>query len=276
MPTPPALEVSDLTASYGRREPTLHNVNIALAPGEFVAMLGPNGAGKTTLVRTISGLLSLHDGTVRSGSVALAGKRIDRLRPAARVRIGLAQSMEGRRLFPDLTVEDNLRVGQLTRRLGRSASRTEIDEALEPFAQLVPKRHQLAGSLSGGEQQMVALVRAMLAKPSVLLLDEPSLGLSPQMTAEIGRQLQRIRRSGVAVLLIEQNAAMALALADRAYVLERGRIVLSGTAAELLADASVRESYLGLSGDQRSAYRSQWQQQRDGERSVAPTGATQR
>ncbi|MFB9185741.1 ABC transporter ATP-binding protein [Dactylosporangium sucinum] len=221
----------------------LRGVSLAVPPGRIVALLGANGAGKTTLLRALSGLLDVHDGAVTKGAVTLDDRPIHRLRPSAIVRRGVTQVMEGRRTFAELTVEENLRLGAHTRRRGRA-------EALERMYALFPvlqqRRGSIAGYLSGGEQQMLAMGRALMSEPKYLLLDEPSLGLAPRMVEQVRDLIVEINRGGTSVLLVEQNATMALSIAEHGYVLENGKVVLDKPAAELLADEDIREFYLGL------------------------------
>ncbi|WP_344613554.1 ABC transporter ATP-binding protein [Dactylosporangium salmoneum] len=220
----------------------LRGVDLAVPEGRIVALLGANGAGKTTLLRALSGLLGVHHGTVARGSVTLAGAPIHRLRPAAIVRRGVSQVMEGRRTFAELTVEENLRLGAHTRRRGAADT---LARMYELFPVLKQRRGAVAGYLSGGEQQMLAMGRALMSGPAYLLLDEPSLGLAPRMVEQVRDLIVEINRAGTAVLLVEQNAAMALSVAEHGYVLENGRVVLDKPAAELLADDDIREFYLG-------------------------------
>ena len=221
----------------------LRGVSLEVPQGAIVALLGPNGAGKTTALRACTGLLPLHRGAVRSGTISLDGKRIDRIGAPEIVRAGIAQVMEGRRVFAELTVEENLRVGSYSNRSGLGE---RLRRMFELFPVLGERRTQSAGYLSGGEQQMLAIARALVARPRLLLLDEPSLGLAPLLVQEIFREIARINREdGVTILLVEQNAHLALGLASRGYVIETGRIVLEDLAPALLANPQVREAYLG-------------------------------
>jgi ABC-type branched-subunit amino acid transport system ATPase component len=238
------LNLEELHVSYGGVR-ALHGVSLTVAEGELVAVLGSNGAGKSTLLRTISGTLALQGGVVDRGSVALDGRSLLRLDPAEVVRAGVVQVPEGRRVFADLSVEENLRAGGLARQ-GRAERVAARDRVYELFPRLHERRSQRAGLLSGGEQQMLAIGRALMAEPRVLLLDEPSLGLAPQLVDHIGEIVVKIHEQGVSVVLVEQNAAMALAIAQRAYVLEVGRVTLSGDVAELRRSEEVRERYLGI------------------------------
>jgi branched-chain amino acid transport system ATP-binding protein len=230
--------VEDLAVYYGGIQ-ALKGISIELVRGELLAIIGANGAGKTTLLRTISGVLR-----ARAGSIRFEGREINRLSPYAIVHLGIAHSPEGRQLFPGLTVLENLRLGAVQRR-----DRAEIDKDLEYVYSLFPvlreRRLQRAGTLSGGEQQMCAIGRALMARPRLLLLDEPSLGLAPLLVERIFDVIARLKSEGVTLLLVEQNAHMALEVADRAYVMETGRIKLSGSAAELAADPEVERAYLG-------------------------------
>lgn len=231
------LEVENLVAGYGRIE-ALHGVSLTLAQGELVALVGANGAGKTTLLRTISGLLPC-----KSGQVKLLDGDITNSSPDYRVQQGLAQVLEGRQVFGPLSIQDNLR-------LGAYANREGTDERLQQMYELFPvlheKKHLAAGTLSGGQQQMLAIARALMSKPRVLLLDEPSMGLAPLLVREVFRVIQRLKDQGIPILLVEQNARAALAIADRGYVLETGKISLSGKSADLTNDERVRSAYLGL------------------------------
>jgi ABC-type branched-subunit amino acid transport system ATPase component len=239
----PLLRVRELDVSYAGAMRALRRVSIDVPPGAVVAVLGANGAGKSTLLRAISGTLAFEGGAIDAGAIELDGRRLDRMDPAAVVRAGVVQVPEGRQVFAHLTVEENLRAGGLPLpRAGRGPAR---DRVYELFPVLRERAGQRAGLLSGGEQQLLAIGRALMAAPRVLLLDEPSLGLAPRMVERIGEVIAGIHRRGTAVLLVEQNAALALALADLAYVLEVGRVALHGPAAQLAATDQIRERYLG-------------------------------
>ena len=233
------LEIEDLKVSYDEVQ-VLMGVNLEVRDREIVALLGANGAGKTTILKTISGLVKPADGAIR-----FEGKSIAGLRPDAIVGLGIAQVPEGRRIFPQLTVEENLRAGAHlvsdTKRL-----RSNLGRVYELFPRLKDRHRQFGQTLSGGEQQMLALGRAMMSEPRLLLLDEPSLGLAPLIVLEVARSILSFCDAGITLLLVEQNANLALALASRAYVLETGSITLSGTAAELRSNPDVVASYLGI------------------------------
>jgi len=234
-----ALRISGLTAGYGPVT-VLQGIDLDVGTGELVVMLGANGAGKTTTMRAVSGLIP------REGAVEFNGVSISRSTPDEIVRAGIAQVPQGRGTFPELSVEDNLLTGAYTRR-DSSGIRADIDKWFGVFPRLAERRSQRAGSLSGGEQQMLAIARALMSRPLLLLCDEPSLGLAPIVTQELFRVLGELNRAeGLSVLLVEQNANLAMSIASRVYLLETGRIVSSGSAAELSADDSIRKAYLGF------------------------------
>ena len=233
------LEVRDLRASYGRGE-VLHGVSLDVAAGAIVTVIGANGAGKTTLVNAVMGVLKSE------GQIRLAGDEVAHLKLERRVTKGLCLIPERRELFASLTVEDNLRLGGIRRPAGERAE--SLEKIYAQFPRLQERRRQLAGTLSGGERQMLAMGRALMARPRLLMLDEPSLGLAPKIVAEVFQILQRLRSDGVSILLIEQNARAALRIADSAYVLELGKVSREGSAAEISADPRLVESYLGLGG----------------------------
>jgi branched-chain amino acid transport system ATP-binding protein len=235
------LEVRDLTVAYGAIQ-AVRGVTFTVDRGQIVSLLGSNGAGKTTTLRTISGLLRPF-----SGEVLLDGEPIHRLPAHQILRRGVAHSPEGRRLFVRMTVEENLRLGAHTRRDERGIV-TDLDRIYAMFPVLGQRRHDKAGLFSGGEQQMVAIGRALMSRPTLLMLDEPSMGLSPIMTEQIFATVRELQREGVTVLLVEQNALAALALSQYAYVIDLGRTVLSGTGQDLLADSRVQAAYLGANG----------------------------
>ncbi len=232
----------------------LRGVSLALPTGQIVALLGANGAGKTTLLRAVTGLLDVHRGRITKGSVTLDGVDITRADAPRIVRSGLAQVMEGRRIFAELTVDENLRTGAFTRR-DRDAVAASFERVLDLFPALKSRRRSTAGYLSGGEQQMLAIGRALMAEPRVLLLDEPSLGLAPIIVEQIRDLIVQVNEQGTSVLLVEQNATMALSIADEGYVLEHGRVVRDGPGPELLADKDIREFYLGMGEAGRRSFR---------------------
>ena len=232
------LKVENLVVKYGMIE-AIKGISFEVNDGEIVTLIGSNGAGKTTTMQTISGLLK-----PAQGSVLLDGVDLTKIAPHKIVPMGLAQVPEGRRVFAQQTVEENLELGAYCRR-DKDGVKADMQNVFELFPRLLERRTQLAGTLSGGEQQMLAMARALMAKPKIMLMDEPSMGLSPLLVKEIFRIIQDINKQGTTVLLVEQNAKMALAIADRAYVLETGKIILEGTGAELVASEQVRKAYLG-------------------------------
>jgi len=234
----PLLEVRDLEAGYGPIR-ALDRVSIDVEDGELVALIGANGAGKTTLLMAISGVVP-----PRGGSIRFAGASLGGLQPHEVMRLGVGHAPEGRRIFPRLTVRENLELGGFTQQ-DRAKLRLDIDEACGLFPVLGERMDQLGGTLSGGEQQMLAIARAIVGHPRLLLLDEPSLGLAPLIVAKVFEVIASLSARGIAVLLVEQNARAALKLANRGYVLETGRITLTGSGAELAADRRVRDAYLG-------------------------------
>ncbi|WP_037558453.1 ABC transporter ATP-binding protein [Spirillospora albida] len=242
------LAVRDLSVSYGRAVQALHQVSLDVPAGSVTAVLGANGAGKTTLLRAISGTLPFHRGAVEAGTVHLGDRPLTGLSPAAVVKAGVVQVPEGRRVFGRLTVADNLRAGALGAR-----SRKEIaasrERVLELFPVLAERAGQRAGLMSGGEQQMLAIGRALMARPAVLLLDEPTLGLAPLMAERIADTVREINMQGTSILLIEQNAALALELSSTAHVLEVGSVALHGPSPELAASDEIRRRYLGVTDE---------------------------
>jgi branched-chain amino acid transport system ATP-binding protein len=232
------LRVEGLCTAYGRIS-VLKEVSLEVRAGEIVALLGANGAGKTTLLHTLSGL---H--RQQRGRIFLEGRNIDDTPPHRRVMLGLGHAPEGRQVFKPLSVADNLRLGAYRRKDGGIEADTE--QIYRMFPVLGEMRHRVASDLSGGQQQMLAIGRALMSRPKLLMLDEPSLGLAPLLIEQIFKVLMRLREQGVTILVVEQNAAAALAIADRGYVLETGRVVHHGTGQELLADPAVRNAYLGI------------------------------
>jgi branched-chain amino acid transport system ATP-binding protein len=233
------LQVRDLRVCYGR-VPAIHDVSLALGAGEILAVVGANGAGKSTLLRAIAGLSQ-----VAAGTIELEGRSIQGLPAHQRVPLGLALVPEGRHLFPRLTVQRNLELGAFTRRDSREVA-SSLEMVLETVPILRDRRAQLAGTLSGGEQQMLAIARGLMSKPRLLLLDEPSWGVAPIIVSRIFETIQAVNRTGVAILLVEQNVKRALSVAHRAAVIQTGRVVAEGTAADLLGSDLVRRAYLGM------------------------------
>ena len=250
------LEVRGIEVVYNDVVLALRGVSFDVEDGAIVTVLGANGAGKTTTLRAISGLLPVHNARITKGSITFDGERIDRLDAASVVRRGIAQVLEGRRIFVELSVEENLRAGAFTRRDGAGVKQT-YDRVMSLFPVLAQRRRSVAGYLSGGEQQMLAIARGLMASPKVLLLDEPSLGLAPKIVSQIRDIIVEINQSGTAVLLVEQNASMALQIARHGYIVENGKVVMDKPAADLLGDEDVREFYLGLraEGAGRHSYR---------------------
>lgn len=249
------LELNNVEVLYDDVILVLRGLSIAVDQGQIAALLGPNGAGKTTTLKAISGLLEVENGEVTDGSIRFQGQDIHGLTPDQIVRRGIFQVVEGRHVFEHLTVHENLVAGAYTRR-DRGALSGDFDRVYEYFPRLAERRRQEAGYLSGGEQQMLALGRALMARPQVLLLDEPSLGLAPILVEGIFEIIERINREeGTTILLVEQNARLALAVADYGYVMEGGRVMLEGSAETLRGNEDVREFYLGLSDVGRRSYR---------------------
>jgi ABC-type branched-subunit amino acid transport system ATPase component len=239
------LELDGISVTYGDAMLALEDVSLVVEEGSSVSLLGANGAGKTTTLRAIGGLLRYHGGRIQSGQIRFDGKPVRNGSATSLVEAGIAQSLEGRQVFGELTVDENLRVGAWIRRARRLERQTR-DEVLELFPRLVDRLHGRAGLLSGGEQQMLAIARALMARPRLLLLDEPSLGLAPLIIAEIADSLATITAQGTAILVVDQNTALALGATEHAYLLETGRIRHSGPTAQLLGDDRVRDSYLGM------------------------------
>jgi branched-chain amino acid transport system ATP-binding protein len=233
------LELADVSVHYGRIQ-AVTGLSISVAEGEIVTLIGANGAGKSTTMRAISGIRPIS-----SGKITFAGEDISKLRGDLRVVRGISQAPEGRGIFPGMTVMENLDMGAYARKDRKDLS-SDLERVFELFPRLAERKTQLGGTMSGGEQQMLAIGRALMAKPKLLLLDEPSMGLAPQFIQQIFRIITEINKQGTTVLLVEQNAQQALSRAHRAYVLETGRITKTGTGQELLADTSIKEAYLGV------------------------------
>ena len=232
------LKVTDLKVSYGGIE-ALKGVSFAVKEGEIVTLIGANGAGKSTALRSISGLVS-----VKGGTIEFAGEDITGMDPQKIVSRGIAMVPEGRRVFPNLTVVENLKIGAYLRK-DEAGIRADMDHVYDLFPRLKERSWQMAGTLSGGEQQMLAMGRALMSNPKLLMLDEPSMGLAPILVEQIFDIIAELHKAGTTILLVEQNAQMALSVADRGYVLETGRITISGTGAELLSNEAVKAAYLG-------------------------------
>ena len=252
----PLLAVNNIEVIYNHVILVLKGVSLEVPEGGVVALLGGNGAGKTTTLKAISNLLRAERGEVTKGSIAFAGERIDALDAASVVKRGLIQVMEGRHCFAHLTIEENLLTGAYTRHDGRARVADDLDEVYGYFPRLKIRRHAIAGYTSGGEQQMTAIGRALMSRPKMILLDEPSLGLAPQLVEEIFAIVERLNREEkVSFLVAEQNTNIALRYAEYGYILENGRIVMDGAAANLRANEDVKEFYLGLSASGRKSYR---------------------
>lgn len=234
----PLLELRNLSVNYGGIQ-ALQAIDLTINSGEVVTLVGANGAGKSTTLRAISRIVP-----VRSGQIIYAGQDITQRRASEVVKLGIAHSPEGRRVLARQTVLDNLELGAYTRR-DRLGIKSDLERQFQQFPRLAERRDQLAGTLSGGEQQMLAIARALMSRPKLLLLDEPSLGLAPAIVREIFSSLANLKTTGMTILLVEQNATLALQISDRGYVLEAGRIILTGKASELLGDDRVKQAYLG-------------------------------
>ena len=241
------LALSNLEVVYNDVILVLRGISLQVPDGQIIALLGANGAGKTTTLRAISGLLEVHEGDVTKGEITLDGKPIQNAPPAAIVESGITQVLEGRRTFAEFTVDENLRVGAFS---NHSKMGENLERVYGLFPILADRRKSIAGYLSGGEQQMLVMGRALMSGPRFLLLDEPSLGLAPMLVAQIRDLIVEINSQGTGVLLVEQNATMALSIAAHGYVMETGKLVMDRPAADLLADEDVREFYLGLGGDE--------------------------
>ncbi len=233
------LNIKDLHVSYGKIK-AIKGISLEVGPGEIVTLVGANGAGKTTLLKTISGIL-----TPASGEILYEGKQLSDIKPYERVIEGICQAPEGRGIFPGMTVLENLEMGKFSRPAAKSENEQDLAMVFELFPRLKERVSQMGGTLSGGEQQMLAIGRALMSRPRLLLLDEPSMGLAPKFIAQIFEIIQEIKKRDVTILLVEQNAAKALSIADRAYVLETGNITMQGSGQELLNNPDIRKAYLG-------------------------------
>jgi branched-chain amino acid transport system ATP-binding protein len=237
----PLLEIQDMTVGYGRIE-ALHGISLCVQDGELVTLIGANGAGKTTTMRAISGIRPLT-----RGSIIFDGQDITRMKAHLRVVAGIVQAPEGRGVFPGMTVQENLDMGHYARKFESKAAYQEtLDQVFDLFPRLGERRTQVGGTMSGGEQQMVAIGRALMARPRLMLLDEPSMGLAPMVIQSIFKIITEINKTGTTILLVEQNAQQALSRSSRAYILETGEVVKSGPGPELLADPAIKEAYLGV------------------------------
>jgi branched-chain amino acid transport system ATP-binding protein len=245
------LNVNNLEVVYNDIILVLRGISLTVPDKSIIAFLGANGAGKSTTLRAISGLLDYEDGEIKKGAIEFNNQRIDGLDPQKVVRMGITQVPEGRRVFAELTVEENIRVGAHTRSDGKSEVHKDFETVMGYFPLLKERLKVQAGFLSGGEQQMLAIGRALMARPSLMMLDEPSLGLAPLLVSEIFDIIQRINKeSGVSILLVEQNAAMALAVSEYGYIMENGKIVLDGESKKLMENEDVKEFYLGVKEDE--------------------------
>ena len=254
--SPVALSVNNIEVIYDHVILVLKGVSLEVPEGKIVALLGANGAGKTTTLKAISNLLRAERGDVTKGTIEFMGQRVDRLTPNQLVRMGVCQVMEGRHCFQHLTVEENLLTGAFTRRLSRVELKRDLELVYTYFGRLKERRASQSGYTSGGEQQMTAIGRALMARPKMILLDEPSMGLAPQLVEEIFEIVRNLnQKEGVSFLLAEQNTNVALRFADYGYILENGRVVMDGAAAELARNEDVKEFYLGLSSAGRKSFR---------------------
>jgi branched-chain amino acid transport system ATP-binding protein len=247
------LSVENLEVVYNDVVLVLRGISLEVGDGQIVALLGANGAGKTTTLRAVTGLLEVHEGDITKGEIDFNGHDVTHLEPSRRVEMGISQVMEGRRIFAELDVDENLRAGAYVNRKGRKAKEAQ-DRVMTLFPRLKERRRATAGYLSGGEQQMLAIGRALMQDPKLLILDEPSLGLAPLLVQEVRDIIVEINKQGTAVLLIEQNANMALSIAHHGYIMETGKMVMDGDPEKLLTDEDVKEFYLGLhaSGEKKS------------------------
>ncbi|GBE25130.1 high-affinity branched-chain amino acid transport ATP-binding protein LivF [bacterium BMS3Bbin02] len=247
------LEVANLEVVYNDVVLVLRGISIEVPEGEIVALLGANGAGKTTTIRAITGLLDVHEGDITKGRISWKGEAIEKMDPADIVRAGITQVLEGRRIFAEMTVDENLKTGAFTSK-SKVSEAAAYDRVMTMFPILADRRSSISGYLSGGEQQMLAMARALMADPELLILDEPSLGLAPKLVQQVKEIIVEINKQGTGVLLIEQNANMALSIAGHGYIMETGKVVMDGASDKLLQDEDVQEFYLGLhvSGERKS------------------------
>ncbi len=243
------LTVENLEVVYNDVVLVLRGISLEVGDGQIVALLGANGAGKTTTMRAVTGLLDVHEGDITKGSVTFDGQDVTHVDPSARVKKGISQVMEGRRIFAELTVDENLTAGAYTNRDSKNVKQ-QYDRVMTLFPRLAERRKSIAGYMSGGEQQMLAIGRALMQDPKLLIMDEPSLGLAPKLVQQIKEIIVDINQQGTSVLLIEQNANMALSIAHHGYIMETGKMVMDGDPEKLLKDEDVQEFYLGLHGEE--------------------------
>ncbi len=243
------LTVENLEVVYNDVVLVLRGISLEVGDGQIVALLGANGAGKTTTMRAVTGLLDVHEGDITKGSVTFDGQDVTHVDPSARVKKGISQVMEGRRIFAELTVDENLTAGAYTNRDSKNVKQ-QYDRVMTLFPRLAERRKSIAGYMSGGEQQMLAIGRALMQDPKLLIMDEPSLGLAPKLVQQIKEIIVDINQQGTSVLLIEQNANMALSIAHHGYIMETGKRVMDGDPEKLLKDEDVQEFYLGLHGEE--------------------------
>ncbi len=243
------LEIANLEVVYNEVILVLRGLSIEVPDGQIVALLGSNGAGKTTTARAISGVLGVHEGDVTKGSITWNGTDITKAEPASTVQAGISQCMEGRRIFGELTVDENLATGAFINK-DKASVKTQYEWVMELFPRLAERKKQVAGYMSGGEQQMLAIGRALMANPKLMIMDEPSLGLAPLLVQQVRDVIKEINSNGTSILLIEQNAMMALSIANFGYIMENGKIVMDGDGKSLLANDDVKEFYLGLHSDE--------------------------
>ena len=249
------LKIANLEVVYNEVVLVLRGLSIEVPEGDIVALLGSNGAGKTTTTRAITGLLDVHEGKVTKGSVTFNGEQIDNKNPSTIVRSGISQVLEGRRIFAELTVDENLTAGAITSK-DKAAIKTAHERVMTMFPVLAERRKSIAGYLSGGEQQMLAIGRALMAKPKIILMDEPSMGLSPMLVKEVFDIIRKLNKElGITILLVEQNAKLALNLSSRSYIMENGKIVMEGKSEDLIENEDVKEFYLGISGEGRQSFK---------------------
>ena len=249
------LEIKNIEVVYDDVILAVSDVSLDVPKGSIVALLGGNGAGKSTTLKSVSTMLASERGKVTKGSITYDGERVEKLNPSDMVNLGLVQVLEGRRCFGHLTVEENVISGAYTRKLSKSEIKSELERMYAYFPRLKERRKSQAGFTSGGEQQMIAMGRALMSRPKLILLDEPSMGLAPQLVEEIFAIVKNLNKEGVSFLIAEQNAMVALKYADDGYIIENGRVILKGKAAELLERPDVKEMYLGVGAEGKTSFR---------------------